>query len=100
MQQNDRRTVGGASFGVADVEDAGVDLFHRGERGVRSRLDRRQLSRLAGLRRCWTGHGEPGAGDSHGRGAQKPAAMMIDFLAEVDWLILSIADLPAAAPAS
>ena len=45
MQQDDRRTVRGAGLGVADVQDAGIDLLERGERRVRSRLDRRQLRR-------------------------------------------------------
>ena len=40
MQKNDGRTIGGAGFGVADIQDAGVDLLQRAERRIRARLDR------------------------------------------------------------
>ena len=33
VQQDDRRTVGGTEVDVADVQEAGVDLLHRAERG-------------------------------------------------------------------
>ena len=46
VQKNDRGTIGGAGFGVSDIQQAGIDLLQRAERSVRSRLDRRQLSRL------------------------------------------------------
>ena len=42
VQKNDRGTIGGAGFGVADIQDAGIDLLQRAERRVRSRLDRGQ----------------------------------------------------------
>ena len=28
VQKNDRRTVGGSSFGVSNIQDAGIDLLH------------------------------------------------------------------------
>ena len=37
VQQDDRRTIGGAGFGVADIQDAGVDLLQRAEGRVRHR---------------------------------------------------------------
>ena len=43
VQKNDRRAIGGTGFGVADIQDAGIDLLQRGERRVRPRLDRGQL---------------------------------------------------------
>ena len=43
VQKNDRRTIGGAGFGVSDIQDAGIDLLERGERCVRPPLDRGQL---------------------------------------------------------
>jgi hypothetical protein len=46
VQENDHGTIGGAGFGVADIEDGGIDLLQRPERGVRSRLGRG----IAGLR--------------------------------------------------
>ena len=39
MQQKDCRAIGGAGFGVSDIEEAGVDLLQGRERGVRPRLD-------------------------------------------------------------
>ena len=42
VQKNDRRAIGRAGFGVADIQDAGIDLLERAERRVRSRLDRGQ----------------------------------------------------------
>jgi hypothetical protein len=32
VQENDRRTGGGTGFGVADIENAGIDLLQRCER--------------------------------------------------------------------
>ena len=45
MQKNDRRTIGGAGFGIADTQNAGIDLLQRAEGRVRSRLDRGQIRR-------------------------------------------------------
>ena len=70
VQKNDRRAVGGAGFGVADVQDAGIDLLQRAERGVRPRLDRGQL-RLGGLRVRRADHAELGGRGGHGRGAEE-----------------------------
>ena len=44
VQKNDRRAIGRTGFGVADVQDAGIDLLQRRERRVRPRLDRGQLA--------------------------------------------------------
>ena len=38
MQQKDYRAIGGAGFGVSDVQKAGVDLLQGRERGVRPGL--------------------------------------------------------------
>ena len=42
MQQNDRSAIGRTGFGIADIEDAGIDLLERREGSVRSRLNRWQ----------------------------------------------------------
>ena len=69
-------TVGGAGFGVADVQDAGVDLLQRAERRVCPRLALGQAHglRLYGL--CFRGinHAESCGGGCHDRGADKAAA--------------------------
>ena len=44
MQKNDRRAIGGAGFGVSDIQDAGIDLLQRAERCVRPWLDGGQPS--------------------------------------------------------
>ena len=40
MQEDDDGTIGGPGFGITDIEDAGLDLFQRGKRGVGARPDR------------------------------------------------------------
>ena len=42
MQQNDRSAIGRTGFGIADIEDASIDLLERREGSVRSRLNRWQ----------------------------------------------------------
>ena len=78
MQKNDRRTIGGTGFGVADVQDAGIDLLQRAERRVRSRLDRRDLSPPVVLPR--TDHPELSGGDGHRGGAKEAASILVDFV--------------------
>ena len=46
VQKNDRRAIGGAGLGVADIQDAGIDLLQRAERRVRPRLDCGQICRF------------------------------------------------------
>ena len=40
MQKNDHGAIGRAGLGVADIQDAGIDLLQRSERRVRPGLDR------------------------------------------------------------
>jgi hypothetical protein len=86
VQKNNRRTVDRASFGVPDSENAGIDLFHRGERRVRSWLDRGQIHRFCvdGLRIRSADGAELGGGDRHGCGAKKAAALPVDCLGQLD----------------
>jgi hypothetical protein len=62
VQKNDWRTVDRPRFGVADIQESGVDLFQRGERHIRPQ----------------SGATELGGGKSHGRSTQKAAAAMVD----------------------
>ena len=39
VQEDDDGTIGGPGFGITDSEDAGLDLFQRGKRGVGARPD-------------------------------------------------------------
>src|SRR5262249_45935770 len=73
---DDGRPVGGTSFGIADVEDAGLDLLERTERaGCRLRDGRRRRACRAGGRRD---HAELGGGERHCRGAANTAATGIE----------------------
>ena len=75
MQQKSYRAVAGASLGVSDIQEAGVDLLQGRERGVRPRLDCGQVRFCrAGLSVHRTAHAELRGGNSHGRGADKAAA--------------------------
>ena len=38
VQQNDRRAIGGAGFGVTDIQHAGIDLLEWGELYIRARV--------------------------------------------------------------
>jgi len=73
VQQEHWRTAWGTRFGVADVEDPGMDLLERSKRRARARLARGSASRLclAGLRGRRTQSAEPGGGNSHGCSAHK-----------------------------
>jgi hypothetical protein len=39
VQKDGRRTIGRTSFGISDIQKAGIDLLLRCERRVRARLD-------------------------------------------------------------
>ena len=81
MQQNDRGTVGGTGFGVADVEEAGIDLFQRRERCVRPGLEPWEIGRpcLFGLCLRGTGQAKLGGRDGHGSSAKKASAILVDL---------------------
>jgi hypothetical protein len=83
VQQNDRRPVGGAGLGVADVEDAGVDLLQRAERGIRSRLECGQLWLLRlGMQRA--DRPELSGGNHQAHGAEEAATMMVDVFQPIE----------------
>jgi hypothetical protein len=86
MQQNDGGTVGGAGLGITDIEQAGIDLLQRAERGVRARLDLGQFGRfcLADLRIRRTAQGELGGCEGHRGGAEKAAAVLVDVFGSFD----------------
>lgn len=46
VEQDDGGPVGGAGFGIADIEETGIDLLQRCERGVRSRFHVVQTGRF------------------------------------------------------
>ena len=81
MQKNDGRPIGGAGFGVTDIQDAGIDLLQRSERRVRSRLDRRQLCRCCGACLCACGArcSKLRGRDDDCCSADEPASTMFDF---------------------
>ena len=84
MQQEDRRTLGGAGFRISDIEEAGIDPLQGGERGVRPRRDRGQRRfRRAGLRRRGA-DAELGGGEAEGGGAEEAAAAAVDRFGRLD----------------
>jgi hypothetical protein len=80
VQQNDCGTIGGAGFGISDIQDAGIDLLQRAERRVRPRLDRSRIRGpcRAGLCVRQTAQHELSGGDAHRRGAKKAASILVD----------------------
>ena len=85
VQKNDRGTIGGTGFGVSDIEDAGINLFQRGERRVRPRLDRRQRGLLRlGLRLGGPHHAKLGRGKAHRRSRKKATPMAVDWVLRSD----------------
>ena len=74
MQQNDRGAVSRTGFRVANVEEAGIDLFEGGERGVRPRFDCGRRPGFHGLRIGNPNYAELPTRDREGRGAKNAAA--------------------------
>ncbi len=76
VQKHDRRTIGGTSFSVSDIQETGIDLLQQAEGRVRPRLHRGLV--------CWfchtclciptSGHAKLCRGKNHGRSPQKAAA--------------------------
>jgi hypothetical protein len=82
VKKDDRRTGGGAGFGVASIQNAGIDLLQGAKRRIRPGPDGGQVRRrhLAGLGVRRPDHAEPGSGNRHRRRAQKPAAIRVDIV--------------------
>ena len=83
VQENDDRPIGGAGFGVADIQNARIDLLQRTERLICSWLDCRDLC-LHPLRCRRTDHAELSGGDCHRGGAKEGAALLVNFLRHPD----------------
>ena len=77
MQKNDGGAIDRAGFGVADVEDAGIDLLQWRERCVRAGFDRADAIGLGDRR---PDRGKLSGGKAQDRVAQKTTAMMVDFV--------------------
>ena len=81
MQEDDDGTIGGPGFGIADTEDAGLDLFQRGKRGVGARPDLAHAGLcVAGLRKEGATHGERCGRKRHGGGAEEAASVRAGVL--------------------
>jgi hypothetical protein len=83
VQQKNYRAIGGAGLGVSNIQEASVDLLQGRERGVRARLDCGQVwfcRAVLSVRR--TAQAELRGCNSHGRGADKAAARMIDIFGD------------------
>ena len=70
MQENRHRSITRARFGIANVQNPGIDLLQRAERLVRSRFDRRHSCRfdIARLCRRRTDYAELAGRNRHYRG--------------------------------
>ena len=90
MQQDDGRTIAGAGFGVADIQDTGVDLLQRAERRVRPRLDPRDIHRLGGGGLCVraAAQGELSRRQGHSSSTTEAAAIAVDVLRHIACLHL------------
>jgi hypothetical protein len=88
VEEDYRRTIGGAGFSVSNTQEAGIDLLQRAERCVRPRLNCGHIwwGRFSGLRFYRTEDAELGGGNGHGRIAQKVAAVIVDFFRHLDLL--------------
>jgi hypothetical protein len=65
VQKDDNRTIGGAGLGIADIQDAGIDLLQWTEGRVRPRLYR-GWNHLAGLCVRGTDRDEFGGSKAYG----------------------------------
>jgi hypothetical protein len=77
VQQDHHGPIGRTGLGIADVENAGLDLFERAERRIRAHLDRREA-----LRNGWRREvPEQNAGARHAQdgGTEEAATIMIDL---------------------
>jgi hypothetical protein len=77
VQQDDNRAIRRAVLGIADIENAGVDLLERGECRAGSPQARRlnvglRLGRLAEHKRCHR--------NAQGGGAEEMAAILADVI--------------------
>jgi hypothetical protein len=76
VQQQHRLAIGGPCFGIADIEQGGIDLLQRSKGGM--------ASRHSGLRRRSRFEGrfqdELSGGNAHGGRPDEPAAAMIDWV--------------------
>src|ERR1035437_5523773 len=82
VDKNDCWAIGGAGFGVSDIQEACVNLFERAKRCVCARLIWPQVCWIycAGLCLRETGSDKPGGGSGHGDGAQKVTTTTIECL--------------------
>jgi hypothetical protein len=80
VQQDNRLAIGRPDLGIGHIEDAGVDLLQRSERGVRARFDVRQplCRRLGGLRLGGADDAELRSRCGHGGRADGIAAKPVD----------------------
>src|SRR5262245_51077633 len=81
MKKYDRRTIAWPHFGIANVQNSGIDLLQRAERLVPSRFDRRHSCRFSLARLCGgrTDHAELGGRNRHYYGGKKAATIMVDY---------------------
>jgi hypothetical protein len=84
VQQNDGSAIGRAGFGIADIEDPGIDLLERSERSVRSRLDRRQARRF-GLRCCGADQTKLRDRGAERRDAKETTTVMVDLFGSINF---------------
>jgi hypothetical protein len=82
VQEDDRRTIGGAGFHISDIQKAGIDLLQWAKRRVRPGLDlgHRPSARL----RFYGAYCDNRSNESHGRIAQKATTDITDLFRPFD----------------
>jgi len=78
VQQDNHGTIGGPGLGITDIEDAGLDLFQYGKRGVGAR-PRARLA-VAGLRKQGSADDERRRRKRRGEGSKDVAAVRLGRL--------------------
>src|SRR5215218_2254842 len=86
VQKNDRSTARWPEFGIADIQDAGIDLPDSPERRLGPRLDRTLRHSLClGCLRCRRAdHPKPSGGCGDRGGAKETASMWVDRVDDLD----------------
>src|SRR5215470_12431241 len=86
VQENDDGPIGETGFGVADVQETGIDLLQRAQRRVRSRFDGGQPFGSSIGRLCCRRTDDPElrGRNRHASGAKKATAMPGDVFRGLD----------------
>jgi hypothetical protein len=80
MQKNRGSAIDWPRFGVPHIQEPGINLLHRGEGQIRSRLDDGQFRKLCGAGLHYSGRTELSGGDRHGGSAKGASAITVHLV--------------------